>query len=89
MDLCVVGISNEDLQRINPNLENRPTITTQLFATEQYGLIEMIPSEFDTLVTPVNRSVAAESIEEVDIGTGKMSKDEFQALQCALGPVSC
>ena len=84
-----MGVSDEDLQLINPNLENRPTINTQIFAAEQYGLLEMIPSEFDTLVTPVKQGVPMKDSKTVDIGTGRMDKDEFKSLQCAVASESC
>lgn len=83
-----VGINQDDLNAINPNMENRPTITTQIFAAEQYGLLEVTPEEFSTLKTDVI-SRPAEKNEMVDIGTGRMTKEEFNSLTCAVGSTNC
>lgn len=48
-----MGIGQDDLNTITSNMENRPTITTQIFAAEQYGLLEITPEEFSTLKTDV------------------------------------
>lgn len=68
-------------------------ITTPLKHSEQYGMMEMLPSEFETLRRVVagrsdfghKTSTTIKMAQMVDIGTGEMPLDEFTALKQMVG----
>ena len=65
------------------------TISTRRVPTEQYGLIEMAPAEFEALrnkvagieVERAPYHTASAAPRMVDIGTGEMPADDFAALK--------